>query len=143
MILTVLIFPLATFAITPGTIPGADELGIKQDSPIKTVSGGVTALSRVIGWTYTIFFTLTVLFILMAAYKYLTKADDAEKIKEARQQLVYAAIAVVIALLAVGFSRIVGSVLETSPIPSAPSVPERPDIEEIPFPELQPPMPNF
>jgi hypothetical protein len=120
-VLTILILPLIGFAqdIKPGTIPNAGQLGIEQDSPINSVSQGVDILSSVVGWVYRVFFILTVLFVLLAAYKYLTKADDAEKIKEARQQLVYAAIAVVVALLSVGFSAIVDSFLTSSPPSSA------------------------
>lgn len=123
------IIPFAVFAITPGTIPNADELGIEQDSPVKDVYGGVEILSSIVGWVYRIFFVLTVLFIIMAAYKYLTKADDAEKIKEARQQLVYAAIAVVIALLAVGFSAIIGNFLQD---PTPPADNQYPQQENLP-----------
>jgi len=113
LVAAALIIPLASSAqgIKKGEIPDAGALGINPGSPVESVSGAVNILSAVVRWVYTIFFILTILFVLMAAYKYLTKADDAEKLKEARQQIVYAAVAVIIALLAVGFQAIIKNFL--------------------------------
>jgi FtsH-binding integral membrane protein len=117
----IVLMSFSSMTLADVSLPTAGELGIPS-SPIDSVSKGVKILSSIVGWTYRVFFILTVLFVLMAAYKYLTKADEAEKIKEARQQLIYAAIAVVVALLAVGFSAIIGNFLE-NPNPPADSEP--------------------
>ncbi len=129
--LTILILPLFVLGaapITPNSVdlPTARELGV-PDSPIKSVSQGVDVLAAVVGWVYRIFFIIAVLFILLAAYKYLTKSGEPEKIKEVHKQLIYAAIAIVVALLAVGFQTIVKNFLENPSAGSIPASQELPD----------------
>ncbi len=82
------------------------NLGLPK-SPINEPNQFLTVFADIVNWTYAIFFIITVMFVLFAAFNYLTGGDDAEKIKTAHQQIMYAAIAVAIALLAVGFSLIV------------------------------------
>ena len=95
------------FAQPQVTIPGASD----TSSGITTASGVLDVVKKVIGWVYVVFFVLAVLFILFAAFTYLSAAGDEEKIKTAKNQIIYAAVAVVVALLAVGFSQIIGSVV--------------------------------
>lgn len=63
----------------------------------------------VVGWLFTFLIVLTVIFVLIAAFKYLTAAGDPEKVKSAGNTLVYAAVAVVIALFARGLPLIIGN----------------------------------
>ena len=60
-------------------------------------------------WMFTFLIILTVIFVLIAAFKYLTAAGDPEKVKGAGNTLVYAAIAVVVALFARGMPILVSS----------------------------------
>ena len=83
-------------------------------SPINEPNQFLDVIASVVKWTYAIFFIITVMFVLFAAFNYLTGGDDAEKIKSAHQQIMYAAIAVAIALLAVGFSLIIKRFLGSS-----------------------------
>ena len=83
-------------------------------SPINEPNQFLDVIASVVKWTYAIFFIITVMFVLFAAFNYLTGGDDAEKIKSAHQQIMYAAIAVAIALLAVGFSLIIQRFLNPS-----------------------------
>src|SRR3989344_3728657 len=62
----------------------------------ETVSG---ALCTLVAWIFTLLVVLTVIFILWAAYLYLTSAGEEEKIKKANHQLLYAAIALVVSIL--------------------------------------------
>ncbi|NCO89364.1 hypothetical protein AUJ30_01465 [Candidatus Wolfebacteria bacterium CG1_02_39_135] len=87
--------------------------GIQQTGPT-TVGGLVDVLKGVIRWTYIIFFVIAVMFILFAAFSYLTAGGDAEKITTAKNRVIYAAIAIIVALLAVGFEVIIRNFL-TSP----------------------------
>jgi len=104
------LLPLLVMAIVPGTIPGAQELGV-QESPVKTSQGLIDAIAGIVKWIYTIFFIVAVMFILIAAFNYLTAGGQPEKIKSAHTQLIYAAIAIAIALLAVGATAIIKDVL--------------------------------
>lgn len=55
---------------------------------------------------------LTILFVVLAAYKYLTSAGDPEKVKEASKQLLYAAISIIVALLAKALPAIISSIVQ-------------------------------
>ncbi len=109
-------------AITPGTVPGNKEI-ISAGSPITRADQFLDVIASVVKYTYAIFFIITVMFILFAAFNYLTGGDEPEKIKTAHQQIKYAAIAIAVALLAVGASTIIKNFLGNSDgaTPSAPS----------------------
>ena len=81
------------------------------NTSITTVSGLVDIIRGVVRWIYIIFFIIAVLFIIFAAFTYLTSAGDPEKVGTAKSQLIYAAIAIAVALLAVGFQAIVSNFL--------------------------------
>jgi hypothetical protein len=53
----------------------------------------------------------TIFFVVLAAFKYLTAGGDPEKVKAASHQLLFAAIAIVVALLAKGLPSIVNSIV--------------------------------
>lgn len=79
----------------------------------ETVGGLVDVLRGVVRWVYIIFFVVAVLFILFAAFNYLTAAGDEDKVGKAKSGIIYAAIAIAIAFLAVGFETIIGTFLVT------------------------------
>jgi len=88
-----------------GDIPGVSRVGPT------TVGGLVDILRNVVRWVYIIFFVIAVMFILFAAFNYLTAGGEAEKITKAKNQLIYAVVAIVVALLAVGFETIIRNFL--------------------------------
>ncbi len=61
---------------------------------------------------YTLFIALTVLFLILAAFNYLTAQGDEGKVKTAKKQVVYAVVAIVIAILAFSVSSLVTSLIE-------------------------------
>src|SRR3989344_642074 len=79
-------------------IPGVTTVG-----RVSTVGSLVDTVRFVVRWVYIIFFVIAVLMILFAAFTYLTAAGNEEKVKKARDSIIYAAVAVAVALLAVGF----------------------------------------
>jgi hypothetical protein len=103
---------VVTAAVSPGEIPGADALEI-QESPIEEPQGIIDAIRGVAKWIYIIFFIIAIMFILFAAFNYLSGGGDAEKAKTAHNQIKYAAIAIAVALLAVGFEIIVKNFLQS------------------------------
>ncbi|MBN2197798.1 hypothetical protein JW698_01205 [Candidatus Wolfebacteria bacterium] len=103
--------PILTKAVTPGKIPTAKELGV-QDSPIDTAGGLLDIVASVVKWVYTLFFIIAILFIIIAAFNFLTGGDQPEKIKSAKNQLIYAAIAIAIALLSFATLNIIANFLE-------------------------------
>lgn len=73
-----------------------------------TISG---ALCTLVAWIFTILIILSVIFILWAAWLYLRSGGEEEKIKEANHQLLYAAIAIIVAILSRGIPFLVGQFL--------------------------------
>ena len=71
-------------------------------------------LCTIINWMFWGLIVLTIIFVLIAAFKYLTAAGEPEKVKSAGNTLLYAAIAVVIALIAKGLPYIVASFIGAS-----------------------------
>lgn len=145
-------FLLASAAITPGQVPGASDLNINP-SPVKDVPQMVQILAQVVHWIYIVFFIVTVLFILFAAYSYLTSRGDPETIKTAHKRIFWAAIAIVIALMAVGAEVIVKDFLtnynvvnnqgnppasDTNITPVSPSFPAAPGNYSVPGVYFQP-----
>lgn len=88
-------------------IPGVTTVG-----RVSTVGSLVDTVRFIVRWVYIIFFVIAVLMILFAAFTYLTAAGNEEKVKKARDSIIYAAVAVAVALLAVGFEQIIRTFLE-------------------------------
>ena len=84
--------------------------GIQQTGPT-TVGGLVDILRNVVRWIYIIFFILAVMFIIFAAFSYLTAGGDPEQVSKAKSRIIYAAVAIAVALLAVGFEVIIRNFL--------------------------------
>jgi len=114
LVICVLASPIFVLAVAPGTIPGPSDYGIDTGGLPSDTGGLLNVLGSVVKWVYMVFFIVAVLFIIFAAFDYLTGVDSPEKIKIAHKKLIYAAIAVVVALLAVSFQLIIGSFLKES-----------------------------
>ena len=80
--------PLLTLA-QGGIAPVAPKADVNLQTLINTVAGWATGL----------LIALSVLFVIYAAFIYLTAAGDEEKVKNAKNIIVYAAVAIAIALL--------------------------------------------
>jgi len=93
-------------------IPGVTPVGPS------TVGGMVDVIRGIVRWVYIIFFILAVLFILFAAFTYLMAGGEPEAVNKAKTQLIYAAVAIAVALLAVGFQAIITNFL-TAPTSGA------------------------
>lgn len=76
---------------------------------INQITGNAGIICTIINWIFWLLIVLTVIFVLRAAFSYLTAAGDPEKVKGAGTMLLYAAIAVVVALIAKGFPLIISS----------------------------------
>lgn len=96
LVFLVLASSVAFAQIVPGNIPGPiTQVG---GGPV-TIQGWVGVLLTVIRWIYTLVFILAVLFILLAAFNFVTSKGDPEKVKTAKNQIIYAAVGIAVALL--------------------------------------------
>jgi len=78
-------------ATPPGSMAGANTV---------TTSNVKDYMGAILNWVFYFFIVLAVVFILIAAFSYLTAGGDEQKITKAKNELIYAIIAVVIAVLA-------------------------------------------
>lgn len=97
----------APLVFAQGTIANVPIQRVGPD----TVGDLVDLLRAIVRWTYIVFFILGVFFILVAAFTYLFARGDEAKVKTARNMLLYAAVAFIVAFLAVGFETIIGTFL--------------------------------
>ncbi len=95
----------------------AQGSGITQPVPLPNtqgfgVQGFIGVFNTLINWLFTLLLILAVVFILIAAFLYITGGGNEEKIKKAHNYLKFAAIGIAVALLAQGvrflISQLVG-----------------------------------
>lgn len=80
-------------------------------SPITDTISLIDFICSIMDWIFWGLVVLSVIMALVAAYRYVTSAGDPEKTGKAGKTLLYAAIAIAVALLAFGVPRIVASFL--------------------------------
>lgn len=66
---------------------------------------------NIINWMIYILLAVSIIMILFAAFQYVTGGDDQEKISKARKTITWAAVGLVVALLAKGFPLIVADLV--------------------------------
>lgn len=105
----ILALTLGGLAMAQNTQSGLDRV-LPKVGP-STVGGLVDLVRAIVKWVYIIFFIAAVFFLLLAAFDFLFARGDPAKAAAAKTMLIYAAIAVAVAFLAVGFEQIVGTFL--------------------------------
>lgn len=86
---------------------------LAQGSPIKEPGDVFRILVNLVRYAYTIFFIVAIVFIIVAAFKFLTAGGNPEKIQSARTQIMWAVVAIAIALISVGAATIIKGFLES------------------------------
>jgi Type IV secretion system pilin len=112
-----LVLPALTFAqtIPPATPP--TQTNIPQGS-ISSLNGILNSLCTVFDYMFYFLIVLAVIFVIVAAFRYLTASGDPEKVKTAGSTLLYAAIAIGVALLARAVPLVVASFLGATGVTS-------------------------
>jgi cytochrome bd-type quinol oxidase subunit 2 len=85
------------------------------EAPIETEPELAGFLCNIISWFFWIILVISVIMILYAAFTYATARGDEEKTTVARRTITYAAIGIIIALIATGFPSIVSSIFPQNP----------------------------
>ncbi len=75
---------------------------------------GSSLFCPIMDWMFWTLIAVAVIMVMWAAYTYLTAGDDTEKVHRATKILTYAAVAVVVGLIAKGFPYLVGSIFSGS-----------------------------
>ncbi len=65
--------------------------------------------NAIANWLFDLLIVLTVVYVIIAAYKYLTSSGDPNKVSSATKTITFAAIAIVVALLAKAFPFIIAN----------------------------------
>ncbi|MDO8515900.1 MAG: hypothetical protein Q7S28_01470 [bacterium] len=99
--LTLLVGPFAAFAQV-------------NTAPFTTVTDVKNFMCDIFGWLFYFLVVLSTIFVVIAAYRYLTAAGDPKAVQTANHMFLYAAVAVAVALLAKGIPSIMASILGTS-----------------------------
>ncbi len=104
------VFPLMAFAQSSihGTVIDPEH---PPQSDVTSVSDVIVIICKVFGYAFFILIALAALFIILAAFRYLTSGGDPEKAKKAGSTLLYAAVAVGVALLARAIPLVAASFL--------------------------------
>jgi heme/copper-type cytochrome/quinol oxidase subunit 2 len=89
-------------------------------SPVQNSTGLMNVLCSFIAYFFWIVIIISVIFVLYAAFSYVTAGDDTEKTTKARKTLTYAAIGIAVALLATTFPTIVGSIFPNATLSLSP-----------------------
>ena len=104
--------PLVGNAV-PEPVPDAFKLpaaGGAEGAPAK----GVDLINRIQGvtsWVFAFFLAISLIYIILGAFQFVTGGDDPAQITAARQKLIYAAIGIAIALIAGGFPAVLRSIV--------------------------------
>jgi uncharacterized membrane protein YkvI len=101
---------IGTLGLTLAAIGMQQAYAAGVPSPIKDVQQLNDTLCYLIIYFFWIVMAISVIMVLYAAFTYVTARDDVEKTSRARRTLTYAAIGIAVALMAVGFPQLVGSI---------------------------------
>lgn len=96
-------------------------LAIAQAPPptptVITSYGDVIRVINTIGnWMFGLLLALAAIFIIYAAFLYLTAAGNEEQVSKAKTIIIYAIVAIVVGILARGIVVVVQSLLGTTPV---------------------------
>ncbi|MBI4032856.1 hypothetical protein HY374_04075 [Candidatus Berkelbacteria bacterium] len=101
----------------PSIISQAHAVDPTQAPPTPVVKQGqaVDVVQQVAKFLFAIFLALAVIFLILAAVFYLTAGGNQTRLDQAKSTLIYAIVAIVIALIAGGMARFIGDFLGVEP----------------------------
>ena len=102
----------ATLAIATLPLLVFAQGGITPELPPEDVNVP-SLINTIIGWLFGLLLALAALFIVIAAFYYLFSPAGAASTESARNYIIYAIVAIVVAFLARGIVSIVGQILDT------------------------------
>jgi len=105
-----------------GGVKGADTLvgrcvEVPQESQQlpdgpESFGGILGILDTITDWIFAIIMTVALIFLIMAAFQFVTGGGDPAKVSEARQKLMYAFIGIAIAFVSAGFIRVISVLVQ-------------------------------
>lgn len=102
LVLAVFALPVLAAAVQP-----PEGYGLPATSPISTGANLITFIETLTNWVFAIFVVLTVVFVLLAAFQFVTAGGDEAKVGEARMKLIWAFVGIIVAFIAKGIVPVV------------------------------------
>lgn len=99
LLITSLFTPLVTFAVNP-----PNSLG----KPIEEPTMVITYIQTIGNWIFSLLLALAVIYILLAAYNYLT-GSSGEGVEKAHKMILWAAVAITVAIFSKGIVYVVAA----------------------------------
>lgn len=96
-------------ALGQGRIIPDPEPNPGQDLPQNPV---LDTMQKLFNWMWVILLVVAVLFIIIAAFMFLTASGNEESVKKAKDMILYAVIAIIVAAAAYGLVGIVRNIVE-------------------------------
>jgi Type IV secretion system pilin len=110
--LTAAIIPIIEFSqvsfVRAAMVFPTPPVGIPT-GPIQGTGDVVNIFCTAIQWIFWLLIVLSVIMFLVGGYRYVTAAGEAERVSKANKTLLYAAIAVAVAVIAAGIPALVSS----------------------------------
>tara|TARA_Y100000310_G_scaffold328929_1_gene397908 strand:- start:304 stop:741 length:438 start_codon:yes stop_codon:yes gene_type:complete len=97
--------------IGKGAFKALESTGLKTD--VQTAGDVITIIQDVVGWIQVFFYVAATLMVVLAAWDYLNSGGNEEKVQSAKNKLIYAIVAVIIAVIAGGVVRLVFNFVDT------------------------------
>jgi len=104
---TLILISLISLFMLPALIP----VMAAGDPIIETLDDFDTLVEKIVNWFSGFVLIVAVLFILVAAWTFLTAGGNPESVAKARQMLIYALIGIAVAVLAWGMVPLITNVL--------------------------------
>ncbi|MBI4119558.1 MAG: hypothetical protein HY456_01775 [Parcubacteria group bacterium] len=79
--------------------------------PLTRITDILRILSMLTNWVFALLMAISTIFIFFAAFSYLTAFGDPEKIKTANRRLIFAVVAIIVGLVALGVRPIIEQLL--------------------------------
>ncbi|MDP1689195.1 MAG: hypothetical protein Q8L47_03635 [bacterium] len=89
----------------------SDGVGIEGGVSNLSAEDVINILNRAGTWMFNIFLTVAVIAILVAAFRYLTSGGKTENVSSATRALIYAVVAIALALLSASIPKLVSSLV--------------------------------
>lgn len=96
--------------IAQAQIPQAPITAPQQISNINQILNAAS-ICAIINWAFWLIIVFSIIFTLLAAFKYLTAAGDPERVASAGRTLLYVVVAIIVALIAKGFPLLISGVV--------------------------------
>jgi len=123
--------------LLPAIVPVRAAVPTYGEEIITTPQEFIDLIKSITKWIFSIVMAIAILFIILAAWYFLTAAGNPEAIAKARQMLIYAIVGIAVALLAAGLPALINAFLgATGTTPTTPTTPT-----PTPTPTPPPPLP--